>query len=144
MDFTAFPSPRRLATAIATTAALAAFVPAGALATDYCVDNAACVTAGGVSQPSLEEALALAGSNFDPDHVTLGAGTYTAPTTAGFVGGPFPVQITGAGAGATTLTGPLNGGTVLSMSNAASSVSDLAITIPLNSDGASKLGLRML
>jgi hypothetical protein len=117
-------------------------VPAGALAKDYCVADAACVSAGGADQPSVNAALTAAGSDAAADRVLIGAGNFTAGTTAGFDSGPNPVQIIGAGLGSTTLTAPVGNTVVLDM-RTGSSVSDLAIHIPQNNDLNTRIGLYM-
>jgi hypothetical protein len=100
-----------------------------AAATDYCV-NASC---GGTPEPTLEDALAAAASATDADRVFLGAGTYTAPSTLGYVSvaPDSPVEIIGAGAGQTILTAPtLATGVLTLLGSAASSVHDLTVRLP--------------
>jgi hypothetical protein len=111
---------------------LLAFVP-GASATDYCV--APNTTCGGTNEPTLEAALDLADNNVAADRIFLGAATYTAPTSTGYLYNNFagPVEIIGAGIGQTILTGQLGSSqSVLRVSSGttASSIHDLTVRLP--------------
>src|SRR5215213_7688211 len=100
-----------------------------AAATDYCV-NASC---GGTPEPTLEDALAAAGSATDADRVFVGSGTYTAPSTLGYVSvaPDSPVEIIGAGAGQTILTAPTAATGVLALlGSSANGVHDLTVRFP--------------
>ena len=102
-----------------------------AAATDYCVDVAAtCAPANNL--PHFEDALAKADDAPDADRIFLGAGTYTAPSAAGFsyLGGP--VEVIGKGQGTTILTNSAFGAQrVLSLiGGAGTSVHDLTVHIP--------------
>src|SRR3954453_4423550 len=92
-------------TLAAATTALALALAPSAFAQDFCVADSACVSAGGTDKLTVDAALGAADANVAPDRVLIGPGTFTAPTTAGFKAVASPVQIFGAGAGATTLTG---------------------------------------
>jgi hypothetical protein len=134
---------RRSALVSAAVTAACVLTPSLAQATDYCVNDPVCTLAGNKSYPTLEAALALANMTPVADRVFLGPGTYTAPSTAGYVATPNPVTIVGAGGDQTTLTGPVNTSPVLTVANSSSVVSDLHIVIPLGNDGLLKRGLSM-
>jgi hypothetical protein len=122
----------RLVTAGGAAVFLACALPAVAGATDYCVDPVTtCAT--GNNYQHLEDALAKADDATDADRVLLGAGKYPAPSVDGFVyeASGSPVEIVGAGAGQTILTGPVGAHRVLRLSGGAgTSVSDLTIKAP--------------
>jgi len=133
---------------LALPAALA--LPATASATDYCVNNAACVAAGGVNEGSdgaaLQAALDAAKAHANvggADRVLIGAGTYSRTMNNGnpaFTYNGDAVTIQGAGAGTTTLTRDIvNSSTVLFASTGAT-VRDLTVRIP-GGTGISGLGL---
>jgi hypothetical protein len=102
-----------------------------AAATDYCVDvPSTCDPTNNL--PHFEDALNKADDAPDADRIFLGAGTYTAPSAAGFsyLGGP--VEVIGKGQGTTILTNSTFGAQrVLSLIGAAgTSVHDLTVHIP--------------
>jgi hypothetical protein len=137
---------RDLAAAVAAVAAvlcLLAFAPSGALAADYCVQNLSCVGGGGTPEPSVEAAHAAANLDGALDRVLIGPGTFTAPTTFGYVTGFNPVQIIGSGAGTTTLTNPVGTDRVLFVGNTSSVVSDLSVDMPKDNSIFTKVGIRM-
>jgi len=142
MNLNAFFHPRRLVPTIAASAALWAIAPGAAFATDYCVQDAGCAGSGGTPKASVDAALTAADADAAPDRVLVGPGFYLSPV-GGYHASSNPVQLIGAGAGATTLTGPVDTGTVLALQNHASSVSDLTIAIPYGATGAPKYGLKM-
>src|SRR4051794_15481497 len=131
-----------LVVAIGVAAALA--VAPSAFAQDYCVADASCVSGGGVDEPTVEAALAAADATFASDRVLIGPGEFVAPTTAGYGAKAFPVEIIGAGAGATTLTGPPDSGTVLYLNGATSRVADLGIVVPATLTNSTKYGLNLV
>jgi hypothetical protein len=131
---------KRFVLGIAAVLSLCAFAPSLALAADYCVGDPACVSAGGVDKPNVESALAAAEADTALDRVLIGPGTFIAPD--GGYGAPAnPVQVIGAGVGATTLTAPANTDNVLFLGDGGSAVSDLKLLIPNNTDNVTKLGL---
>jgi hypothetical protein len=131
---------KRFVLGVAAVLSLCAFAPSLALAADYCVGDPACVSAGGVDEPNVELALAAAEADTALDRVLIGPGTFTAPN--GGYGAPNnPVQVIGAGAAATTLTAPANTDNLLFLGDGGSSVSDLKLLIPKNTDDVTKLGL---
>jgi hypothetical protein len=132
----------RVAAAIVATGSVCAIPPAVASATDYCVQDAACVANGGLPAGTVSAAFNAANMNPDADRILIGPGTYVSGV-GGLNAGVNPVQVIGAGAGSTTLTGPVDTDTVMTLSNAASSVSDLTIAIPVNSGVLAKTGLNM-
>ena len=77
-------------------------VAAPASAADYCV-NTGCAN----TSPTFQDALNQAAATLDADRILLGASTYAAPTIAGFdYQAASKVEVIGAGAGQTTITGP--------------------------------------
>jgi hypothetical protein len=133
---------KRFALGVAAVLSLCAFAPSLALATDYCVGHPACVSGGGVDKPSVESALTAAEADTALDRVLIGPGTFTAPN-GGYDAPANPVQVIGAAAGATTLTAPKNTADVLFLGDGGSSVSDLKVLIPQNTDKLTKVGLRL-
>jgi PKD repeat protein len=137
----------RLAAAL-TAIALAA--PAAAQATDYCVANPACVSGGGVDSgpggTGLKAALDAAAAHANvggPDRVLVGAGTYSrtggnAPAFAANAGDALTLQ--GAGSGATVITREVFDSSTVLIAGAATTVRDLAITVP---GGSGIVGLRL-
>jgi hypothetical protein len=132
---------RWLAAGIAA-ALVAAALPAGAGATDYCVaPNTGC---GGTNVATFQEALDKAAAATDADRILLGAATYTAPTASGFFYSrpDAPVEIVGSGRGgpsASIVTSPA-GATdrvLLLQGGAGTSIHDLRIHLPQT---ASQLG----
>jgi hypothetical protein len=121
-----------------TTVALAA--PAGAMATDYCVGDAACVSGGGVNAGTggtgLKGALDAAAAHANvggPDRVLVGAGTYSrtggnAPAFAANTGDALILR--GAGPTATTITREVFDSSTVLVAGAVTTVRDLAITVP--------------
>ena len=92
----------RLALAAATVALLAP--AASAQANTYCVSDPGCVSGGGTAEPDVQTALDTAAGNSGPDTVQLGPVTFTAPSASGFsYTASDPVNVVGAGAGATTI-----------------------------------------
>jgi hypothetical protein len=116
---------------VAVLAALSA--PAAASANLYCVNEPACVKAGGSSEGSegigLQKALTSAEGHAGST-VEIGPGTYS--RAKGFVyASSALVTIRGAGAGATVLTTPLeNSDTVLVFHSEGSTLSGLSVAIP--------------
>jgi hypothetical protein len=127
----------------AASAALALALAPSAFAQDYCVADAACVTAGGTDEATLQDALAAADGTIEADRVLIGPGTYTAPDTVGFFATLHPVEVIGSGSGSTVLTGPPDTDTVLSLGQG-SSVSALGLVIPANTTNATKVGLHLV
>ena len=123
----------RLVLACAAATALAAGAPAPAAATDYCVPTvAACPAPGGTGVLTLQSALDAADNLPDADRIFLDSGTFTAPTTAGFIynTGGRPVELHGSGstgAGKTTLTAPTGSARVLELYQANATIDALAI-----------------
>jgi hypothetical protein len=119
---------RVLLLAVAGTLVLAA----PATAVTYCVlpDNSC---AGAQTYPNVQTALAQAASTPAADKVLIGAGTYTAPTTAGFVyNGASALELAGKGA-TTVLTGPSASTQVLAHFGApGSSLHHLRVLLPAN------------
>ncbi|MCW2996802.1 MAG: repeat protein [Solirubrobacterales bacterium] len=121
---------------------------ASAQAADYCVSPATgCPALQTFPATGTGVQSALNAATTDGDRVLLGTGTYTAPTTAGFVYNHVgtQVQILGQGTAQTILTGPTDTGTVLAVSpQAGSLLSDLGLRIPLRSVNPNFLtGLRL-
>ncbi|MCW2954222.1 MAG: glycosyl hydrolase [Conexibacter sp.] len=123
---------------ISTTAASLVLALSGtAAATDFCVATPANCSGTALTARQLKASLSIAQTNGTADRYVLGAGA--------FPGGPFVydsaelVEIVGAGAGATVLSG--GGGTsVMALGgNPASSISDLGIAI----DGSMTSGLQL-
>src|SRR3954454_11190091 len=135
-------NPKVLLTAA--TAALALAAAPSAFAQDYCVADASCVSGGGVDEPTVEAALTAADATFASDRVLIGPGQFVAPTTAGYGAKSFPVEIIGAGAGATTLTGPPDTDTVLYLNGVSSRVADVGIVVPATLTNATKYGLNLV
>jgi PKD repeat protein len=111
--------------------ALALALPALASANLYCVNEPACVKAGGTSEGSegigLQKALTSAEGHAGST-VEIGAGTYS--RAKGFEYSGVPVTIRGAGAGSTILTTPLeNGDTVLVFHSEGSTLSGLSVAV---------------
>ncbi|HEX4733521.1 MAG TPA: choice-of-anchor Q domain-containing protein [Thermoleophilaceae bacterium] len=115
--------------------------PSLAGAADLCVNDSACLQAGGTSAPTLDGALTAAESGSSADRIFLGPGTYKATAYTGFSAPNYPVEIIGAGPTATTLTAPVNASPVLKLGSVGSSVSDLSIEIPASNDLLPKTGL---
>jgi hypothetical protein len=112
---------------------LGVLAPDAAHATDFCV--APNTTCGGTNVPTLPAALAAADNSVTSDRVFLGDATYTAPTATGFdYNAPaFPVEIVGAGADKSKLTGPAGASRVLRFQGGpGSSIHDLGVVLPQN------------
>src|SRR4051794_4922415 len=80
---------------------------ASAGATTFCVGKPECVTAGGTPQATLQDAIVAANAAANPDRIEIGPGTFPGPTASTFQ----PVDIIGAGATATAISGvagPIN------------------------------------
>jgi hypothetical protein len=110
--------------------ALATLIPvAGASAATYCISDPACVTAGGTSEPDIQSAFTDASpsnGNNGPNTVLIGPGTFTGPFS--YSGNTITVK--GSGVGATTLASGGNNAVGLAVqANAASSISDLSLTV---------------
>jgi hypothetical protein len=133
---------RKFVLGVAGVLSLCAFAPSLALATDYCVGDPTCVSGGGVDKLTVESALAAAEADTALDRVVIGPGKFTAPN-GGYNALDNPVQVVGAGAGATTLTAPNNTDNVLILGDSGSSVADLNVLIPQNTDLETKTGLRL-
>jgi hypothetical protein len=120
--------------AVAVLVALAAW-PAASLAAEqtFCVADPAC---SGTPEASVADALAAAQANGpERDRIEVGPGTF--PATGSLADSPTnPVLIEGEGEGLTTLTRPpAMNASVLSLSNAQSSVSKLRVHIPAGQTG---------
>jgi len=102
---------------------------ASAAAGTYCVQDPACVVAGGVDEPTIAAALAGAGGTDGLDRVEIGPGTFV---EGGLVAGTGnPVEIVGDGVGSTVIASPGEPtGVALWLGDPASSVSDLSIVLP--------------
>jgi len=103
-------------------------LPAVASATVFCVHDPAC-PAGGVAKNALGDAIQAADLDQARDTVRIGPGTFP----AGAYGADKPIDIVGAGRGATTLTGgngPSNG--LIYVMDGTSSVSDLTVRLTAN------------
>jgi hypothetical protein len=131
--------PSRLAVLVCSCALFVVAAPSSALAIDLCVPTlAACPGAIGTAQPSLQSALDLADNTNALDRVYLAAGTFTAPTTAGFsyTLATGPVEIAGAGssgASKTVITSPAGSTRVLQLiAGAGSSLSDVELAVADN------------
>lgn len=118
---------------------LAAILPAGAEATDYCVGDPACVAAGGTDMGSdgnaLQAALDAAKAHVNvggADRVLVGAGTYSRANGANpaFRYTGDDVVIRGAGAQATTLTRDTVSSATVLYGGTGATVRDLTIRIP--------------
>jgi hypothetical protein len=123
----------RIVRAVAAVAlvALALALPALASANLYCVNEPACVKAGGTSEGSegigLQKALTSAEGHAGST-VEIGAGTYS--RAKGFEYSGVPVTIRGAGAGSTILTTPLEtAGNVFALNGASATLSDVGVEI---------------
>jgi hypothetical protein len=111
--------------------ALTLALPALASANLYCVNEPACVKAGGTAEGSegvgLQKALTSAEGHAGST-VEIGPGTYT--RAKGFTYSGVPVTIQGAGAGSTILTTPLEtGGNVLALNSASAILSNVGVQI---------------
>jgi hypothetical protein len=115
--------------------------PSLASAADYCVNDDACLQAGGTKALTLDAALVATESASSADRIFVGPGTYKATGYTGFTAPNYPVEIIGAGAGSTTLTAPVNASPVLKLGDALSSVSNLSIEIPAANDFLPKAGI---
>jgi hypothetical protein len=123
----------------AATTALALVLAPSAFAQDYCVADAACVSGGGTPELTLDAAITAADADVAKDRVFLGSGTFPASSTDGYFA-IQPVEIIGAGAGSTTITGPTGTDTILQLP-AGSRVSDLHIHMPFSSTNLTKYGV---
>jgi hypothetical protein len=111
--------------------ALVLALPALASASLYCVNEPACVKAGGSSEGSegvgLQKALTSAEGHAGST-VEIGPGTYSRAKGFDYTG--VPVAIRGAGAGSTILTTPLEaGGDVFALNSASATLSDVSVEI---------------
>jgi PKD repeat protein len=119
------PTGVRLAVVAALAAGILA-VPAVASADTFCVHNPTGCT--GSTKPDLKTALAAAAANgVGKDTIRLGAGSFTEGPAAAGAGNP--VEIVGASAQDTTLLGAGDNITVLTLLDAASTVSDLGVKV---------------
>jgi hypothetical protein len=142
------------ALAVVTTAsAWMGWVAAPALADDYCVrPNVSCDSLHefGPSAVGVQSALNQAGVHAGPDRVLLGAATYTADPGSGFNYGPQPdpVEIDGAGVGASVLAlgDTTTGEAVLTINNGggSSQVNDLTVLVPGTTDVVANTGVNAL
>jgi hypothetical protein len=119
---------------VALLGALAA--PSLASASTYCVNEPACVKAGGIEEgtdgTALQSAFTAAAGHANsggPDRVLIGAGRYT--RTGGLEYSGDEVIVKGAGEGVTTITAPTTPGTVFNLQTSPGTVSDLSVEIPL-------------
>ncbi|MCW3066364.1 MAG: repeat protein [Solirubrobacterales bacterium] len=141
---------RRTALSLGAFAAAALALPATAAATDYCVLPASSCTAPHTypaTGAGVQSALDAAGAANDSDKVFLGAARYTSPTTSGFayVHLSAPVELIGAGTGATTLAAPQTSIQSLNFSSTASAiVRDMTIDLPYKTSGGFPTALRVL
>lgn len=87
-------------------AAAAVLVAPPAHAATYCVADPACAAAGGNAKPSIQMALAVAGSTVEADTVRVGSGTFTGNLE---YLAASPVSIVGAGRDQTFLRGSMIG-----------------------------------
>lgn len=135
MDSQSFkPSRRFLFVAFAVAALVLAGRVAAASAATYCVADPAC-PAGGIVKPSLDEAIAAANKDAALDTVRIGPGEFS---PSAFVASN-PVDLVGAGSGATTVkTPPGLVGTFIRLTSA-SKVSDLAIEMTATNQEALRL-----
>jgi hypothetical protein len=122
----------RIVHAAVALALVALALPALASASLYCVNEPACVKAGGSSEGSegigLQKALTSAEGHAGST-VEIGPGTYSRAKGFDYTG--VPVAIRGAGAGVTVLTTPLeNSDTVLVFHSEGSTLSGLSVAIP--------------
>ena len=134
----------RLALALGVLVAACCCLAPTARAADYCVaPNTSC---GGTNVATFEEALGAADDADDSDRIFLGTTIYTAAASTGFAynRATGPVEIVGAGRGATVLTGQIGGmNSVLDvLAGAGSSVHDLTIRLPQNA-GVGLAGLQI-
>lgn len=115
------PMRFRLPALLCSCALVVLATPDSALAIDFCVPSvAACPGGVGTMQPDLQGALDQAANTGALDRIFLAAGTFTAPTTAGFSYGAAtaPVQIAGAGSSGaqkTVITSPAGSNRVLQL-----------------------------
>jgi PKD repeat protein len=120
--------------------ALAFVLPAVADANTYCVNEPACVTAGGTNEgangEAVQKALEAASTHANSggaDEVAIGAGTYI--RTNGYSYGGDAAVIRGAGAGATILTDAAsNPSSVMAFTSASSILRALTIEAPAATD----------
>jgi hypothetical protein len=117
-------------------------IVSAAQASVYCVNEAACVAAGGTPEgtegKAVKQALAAAESNPNvgavADEVVIGPGTYSLPEGFAYTSAEA-VILRGAGAGSTVLTRPAEaGGGVLLFDSAGSTVEGLTVRIPEHED----------
>jgi hypothetical protein len=121
--------------------AVAFAAPVGAQAADFCVNRAGCPAPNTFTEDGLQTALIAADAAAGPDRVLIGAGVYDdGPYTAG---SGNQVEIVGAGATQTILrkAGAAGDQTVLTVSQAASSVRDLGIELT-NGNNLTGLSIR--
>jgi hypothetical protein len=121
----------RIVHAAAAVALVALALPALASANLYCVNEPACVKAGGTNEGTEETALHGALANAEAHSgstVVIGAGTYT--RAKGFEYSGVPVTIRGAGSGSTILTTPSEvGGYVFKLNSASATLSNVGVAI---------------
>jgi hypothetical protein len=112
-----------------------------ASATDFCVGQIACV-APASWMPNLESALSAADLTPGGDRIVLSGGTFTAPSTDGWLynNSSGPIEIRGAGIGNTTLTGPAGTHHLLAVvGGPGSSIHDLSIHLPQMASGGAAM-----
>jgi hypothetical protein len=120
---------RHRALALAAGALVVAAAPAAASAAVYCVHQSGSCAAGQLDEgANLQQALTDAAGHGGPDSIAIGPGTY--PGNVSYTSSEA-VTITGAGRGATVLTGAAGTGVpVLQLVNAPVHVSELTVQIP--------------
>jgi hypothetical protein len=123
--------------------AFLATLPGLASAATYCVHQP-----GGTCGPgeidkaaNLQGALSDALANFGPDDVLVGAGEYTGPFS---YGGVDAVNIRGVGDATVLRTANANGTTVLDLTGAASTVSNVRIDVPVGNSSMPNYGLTIV
>ncbi|HEV3047535.1 MAG TPA: PKD domain-containing protein [Solirubrobacteraceae bacterium] len=124
--------------------------PALARATSYCVQDSACVAAGGTAESAptpgdaLQNALSDAERHTGPNAVEIGPGTYSlASKLEAFAYEGEAVTIEGSGEGVTTLTAPAesNDLAVLTLKAPGAVVSGLTLEVPGESDNVKGLSI---
>jgi hypothetical protein len=133
--------------ALTATVLLGALAAAPAGAADYCVNDPACMSAGGSARPSVQVALADAAASAAADRVFVGAGVHDlGPLGSTAYAGDSALELVGRGA-ATVLTQTVFGQPtypwVLTLTQRAGAVVVRDLTIRLG-DGAGGRGLRLL
>ncbi|HYB24015.1 MAG TPA: PKD domain-containing protein, partial [Solirubrobacteraceae bacterium] len=112
-------------------------LPTYAAATSYCVNDPACVSAGGTEEggngEALQDALTAAKEHPGPNTVVIGAGEYTREKGFEYKGSE-QVTIAGAGQGKTILSSGTEDATAFTLDSAGSTLAELSVAVPAGKD----------